>query len=573
MKNLSIRAKLLLLSIPALVVLVAISSVFIWKTEENNKLAREMLYDELYVPGSELLNADRDFYQAFLAEEQLELAAISSNGSDTETLKSDFEENAEQTKSRVEDACQKLQQDKALYENYRHATANVTFQELKQQFDSGFESWYSSNSLDGDTRQQKTHLEAFNTTREYINLMTEILDAYAEERTAALQSDIKRLITISVSVVVLAVVALVILAVIMIRYLRGSILYITNISKRIASGELALTIDKSTFTQDETGQLSQAMGMILERLGIYSAYISEISRVLDTIKDGDLRVSLNQEYEGEFSSVKEGLLGISASLNKTLSLISTAAERVNFGSAQVSNGAQALAAGATEQAASVEQLSASVTTVAQQALENSKNVKLAAEYVEKTAANVIDGREHMKQLSEAMENIGSSSKKIASITKVIEDIAFQTNILALNAAIEAARAGSSGKGFAVVADEVRNLAGKSSEAAKQTADLIAYSVTSVAGGSRLTEQTVGILQKLEDNSQLVNDSIIKIDAASSEQALAIEQIMQGLSQVSAVIQTNAASAEENSTASEEMTAQAISLRTAVKTFKLDNMNT
>jgi methyl-accepting chemotaxis protein len=175
----------------------------------------------------------------------------------------------------------------------------------------------------------------------------------------------------------------------------------------------------------------------------------------------------------------------------------------------------------------------------------------------------------MAQLTQAMEEIGSSSNQIANITKVIEDIAFQTNILALNAAIEAARAGSAGKGSAVVADEVRNLAAKSGEAAKQTVELIQHSVDTVSKGSQITTETAKVLKEVGTSAREVMEAMIKVEAASSEQADAIEQIKMGLSQVSSVVQTNAATAEENSATSEEMSAQAATLRHEVAKFKLD----
>ena len=174
----------------------------------------------------------------------------------------------------------------------------------------------------------------------------------------------------------------------------------------------------------------------------------------------------------------------------------------------------------------------------------------------------------MQHLNTAMKEIGESSQKISKITKLVEDIAFQTNILALNAAVEAARAGDAGKGFAVVADEVRNLAAKSAEAAKQTADLIQISTATVSEGERLASETLKLLETVFEKAKVVSRSIEDIEHASTEQASAIEQINLGLSQVSSVVQTNAATAEESSAASEELAAQAQTLQQEVGKFKL-----
>lgn len=174
-------------------------------------------------------------------------------------------------------------------------------------------------------------------------------------------------------------------------------------------------------------------------------------------------------------------------------------------------------------------------------------------------------------MTKAMENISASSFQIANITKVIEDIAFQTNILALNAAIEAARAGEAGKGFAVVADEVHNLAAKSAEAAKQTTGLVEHSNAAVKEGSEITHETAQILEEVEQKTKAATERITKIKLASAEQAIAIEEIKLELSQVSSVIQTNAATAEENSATSEEMSAQAIALSEEVEKFELKSI--
>jgi methyl-accepting chemotaxis protein len=282
-----------------------------------------------------------------------------------------------------------------------------------------------------------------------------------------------------------------------------------------------------------------------------------------------MRINVDMDYIGDFAVIKKSIEDTASSLNHTLQTIAIAAEQVSTGASQVSSGAQALASGSTEQASSVEELSVTVTKVAEQAAANSENVKVATQYVEQAGTGVEIGNEHMEQLTDAMMEINSASNQIANITKVIEDIAFQTNILALNAAIEAARAGNAGKGFAVVADEVRNLAAKSAEAAKQTADLIQTSVDTASKGTQITTQRAQILLDIRDKTRLVVESIKNIDHASEEQAIAIDQIKMGLNQVSSVVQTNAATAEENSATSEEMSAQAATLHEEVAKFKLN----
>jgi methyl-accepting chemotaxis protein len=371
--------------------------------------------------------------------------------------------------------------------------------------------------------------------------------------------------TLIIFIIVFVIVTVVVL--LLSRQIVTPIKRLTDTANLIADGDLNVTVDVKS--ADETGRMGESLNRTVVQLRRYIAYIKEITGTLENMAQGDMRIHLQEDYVGEFASIRTAFGAISASLNHALHLINDTAEQVSVGADQVSNGAQALAAGSSEQAASIEELSASVTTIAEQAEENSGNVRTATEFVVKTSMDVAAGNEHMTQLTEAMSEIGSASDEIANITKVIEDIAFQTNILALNAAIEAARAGDAGKGFAVVADEVRSLAAKSAEAAKQTADLIHHSVITVSKGTQITSETAKILQQVELSTLRVTESFTKIEAASEEQATAIEQVKLGLAQVSSVVQTNAATAEENSATSEEMSAQATTLREEVGRFKLE----
>ena len=339
---------------------------------------------------------------------------------------------------------------------------------------------------------------------------------------------------------------------------------IERVYEQMSKGNLRQEIKYDS--KDELGKMAKSMKTTNAML---AAYVQDISIKLAQLAQGDMRITVDLDYAGDFMAIKQAIMNTVSALNHTMQTIQVASEQVTTGASQVASGAQALAAGSTEQASSVEVLSAAISKISGQAEENAISVKAATKYVEHAVQNVKDASEHMKQLTAAMANIGDSSEQISNITKVIEDIAFQTNILALNAAIEAARAGNAGKGFAVVADEVRNLAAKSAEAAKKTAELIRRSAATVDEGTEVAAKTALILNSVEEKANLVNDSILKIDHASIQQTAAIEQVKIGLNQVSSVIQTNAATAEENSATSEEMAAQAATLSEEVEKFQLD----
>uniref|UniRef100_UPI0006D1B374 methyl-accepting chemotaxis protein n=1 Tax=Clostridium sp. NkU-1 TaxID=1095009 RepID=UPI0006D1B374 len=237
-------------------------------------------------------------------------------------------------------------------------------------------------------------------------------------------------------------------------------------------------------------------------------------------------------------------------------------------SGQVANGSQLLANGSEEQERTVDMLSGSISQVAEKVRRLAEKAGEVSLQVQMTGTEVVNCDMSMQNLSSAMNEIHVSSGEIGKIIKVIEDIAFQTNILALNAAIEAARAGESGRGFAVVAGEVRNLAAKSSEAAKNTTALIKDSINAVEKGNQILDETVQSMMKVLEDSALAVDSVDSISNIASQEAKAVEEVTKELGRISSVVQNNAAAAEESAASSEELSQQAQLLRELVKSFRL-----
>lgn len=343
-----------------------------------------------------------------------------------------------------------------------------------------------------------------------------------------------------------------------------------NVAVKIANGDLNASIKYKS--KDELGSLAVNFNKTVLRLRNYVDYINEISKVLNEIADGNLCFELTYNYEGEFAKIKSALENISSSLNETLTNINQSADQVSEGSSQVADSSQALAQGATEQASSIQELAATINTISDNVANNADNAKNASQKANVFGDTIKQGNEQMHEMIGSMTEIRDTSNEISKIIKLIDDIAFQTNILSLNAAVEAARAGAAGKGFAVVADEVRNLANKSAEAASNTTVLIENSIKAVNNGTKIADNTAKILNTVVNETGDLIDTINLIATATNTQAAAISQVTDGVDQISSVVQTNSATAEESASISEELSGQAEMLKRMVRKFKLRNSN-
>ena len=335
----------------------------------------------------------------------------------------------------------------------------------------------------------------------------------------------------------------------------------------LRKGELS-NVEMLTYeSEDEFGD---TIRNLKEAMGILADYVSEISVEVKAIAQGDLTRNGDDitDFLGDFSELKTSLLYILKRFNSTLTEISNLAEQVSSNSSEVENASKSLADGATEQAGVIEELNATIDTVVDMAEDTAKETQNASARVKASANKANEEKEKMNELLTEMEHITEISKEIGNIITDIEDIASQTNLLSLNASIEAARAGEAGKGFAVVADQIGKLAADSAKSAVNTRDLIDKTLVEIEKGNMITRTTAEsfnqIIADMESFAELAENTMEKANA----QAESLEQIGQGIEQMSGVIQDNAASSEENTAISINLAEGAAKMHDRVNIFKL-----
>ena len=341
-------------------------------------------------------------------------------------------------------------------------------------------------------------------------------------------------------------------------YLCNPIHRLADIAKDISLGRINTNLQRIS-GKNEISTLQNSFCDLLETFKNQADTISRLS-------DGDLSVTIIPKSEDDV--VGNALNTLVAKNHTAFSNMSLAADQIAQGSFQIADASKNLADGASQQASAIEQISTSVSEIADKSRNNATEVSDVQGLITDAANAIISGNEKMLEMMDAMKEIKSGSEEIQKIIKVIDDIAFNTNILALNASVEASRAGEHGKGFVVVAEEVRNLAGRSAEASKQTAEMIEDSISRVQKGVALARDTEESLQIISELVKRITESGDTIAKVSDEQAQSASQINDALMQISQITQTNSATSEECAAASEELSAQTRTLHSQIASFKL-----
>jgi len=468
------------------------------------------------------------------------------------------------------DSTIETEQGRALYNKMLSARTDYATQ--KTAYVKAVETTYEMTDIQQQGKVIRAAMESFNPS---LNAYIDTIDAFVDFQLENAQT-LSDSMTSTSNVVLVALIVVLIIAVVVALLLAT---YISGlISKPLKAVQSWLTQAGETgdlnFTEAQWAQCSQ-LGQTSDEIGLMCRAFDKFMRkvvyygeMLNSIAERDLTKKI--DTLGDKDTLGNALATMRRELNAMLGEIKISGEQVQTGSAQIADGAQSLASGATEQAATVEELSSTIAEVSQKTQENAKMADDAANLSNSIRTSAQKGSEQMDAMLQAVREINEASANINQVIKVIDNIAFQTNILALNAAVEAARAGSAGKGFAVVAEEVRSLAAKSAEAASDTSALIESSMEKASLGKQIASETSESLTQIVEGINETSQIVEVIASGASQAATAISQINIGINQVSQVVQSNSATSQESAASAEEMSGQSALLAELIAQFELAN---
>lgn len=390
------------------------------------------------------------------------------------------------------------------------------------------------------------------------NGWTLVVAAPERDFTAPIGSAMKVLTVLDMSIVLVAIV----IAIFFASYIGGSAIRVKDMLVRISKGDFSTKIK----TVNQKDELSVLHNTAKELQDTFSNIIGDTNRILGAMASYNLSVADMQQYPGEFDSLSKSVNQIKGMLKRMIADVQESASAVGIGSGQLASAADALSQGTVSQASSIDQIVMDIQEVAERIRRNSENEILVDKKLKDLDALIIDGNREMTELQKVVKEVADMSSDIQKIVGTIDSIAFQTNILALNASVEAARAGESGKGFAVVADEVGSLATKTSEASKQTAELIGKCIGGIQNAMKCSEVTCECLTNIVNNSSEIYRAFEEISEDTKEQSVKSDNIRQEMEVVSDVVQNNTATAQETAAATQELSAQAGVLSSMIQRF-------
>ena len=554
--DMSVKSKITLFSVIMLALILIISGVGIWSSNMVNK-ARQSQYDNYAMS------------QYYMAEAFSDFCNIKTSVRNIVFVYYDDPEALQQQQAKIDAYKAEARKYMDLFEgNLEHLSSEIasTYQPIEDDMNSWYETAQKDIDLAAGGDQEAAIADLLENGRVIdsrvesdLTELIEKLDAASDAKTEELNQQLTGLMAVQVAIIVVAIIITLGFCGLLIKAITGPMKRLSVAAKKMAVGDV--DVDCSRIYNDD-------LGLLLDDFANMVKATKDQAALADSISKGDLTMDVTPRSDKDM--LGKAIRKLVMENNMTLSNVKEASAQITVGSEQVANASQALAQGSTEQASAIQQVTASMDEVTQRTKENATQAGEANVLVGNIKNMATSGNEQMKSMIQAMDDINASSETISKIIKTIDDIAFQTNILALNAAVEAARAGVHGKGFAVVAEEVRNLAAKSASAASETAEMIDDTIHKVGNGTKIAQDTAKSLDEIVTSIDEIVGLISNITASSNDQATAISQIDQAISQVSTVVQTNAATSQQCAAASEELSNQAVTLKSLMARYQLSS---
>ena len=554
MKNLKVSKKLIISYAFVLILLVVIIAVSI-----GNLISIRARVEAFYNGPFKVLNAANTVNSSFEAMQKSVFRAISNtNPVIAEQALEDSKVYAGKIQEQIPIIQKDFLGDQAIVERLRAA-----LDELAPQREHVLELALQNQKEEAVAYMEANNIKTIHKAQAELDELIDTADRKADELIVSLRSEQMEFIVMLSVLGTASVLISILFGIYITRSITRPIKELETAARQMEQGHLK--VDVSYRSKDELGSLSNSMRQMSEKI---SYYMDEISRSMQQLADGNLDIPGCDGFQGDFLPVQEALFIVIDSLNETMAEINTFSDQVASGSDQVAGGAQVLSQGVIAQAGSVEELASTMSEISRQVNENAETSQAVKTAAGEMGTNILACNQQMQEMKAAMGEINSCSTQIRKIIKTINDIASQTNILALNAAVEAARVGAESKGFSVVAQEVRGLAGKSSAASKSTEALIEQTLAAVAHGTKLAEETAASLMNIVGGTDDMVSKINQIAEATQKQAEATEMVSIGIGQISDIVQTNSATAEESAAASEELYGESQLLKSKISRFKL-----